>query len=80
MATELHRFLKVVNEEDEMLIDLLLPKSDEIRKIISNALEAESEEGRVIVASKKDLIFLKKGRGSKQDQADIERLEDEKDR
>ena len=77
MAIELHRFLKVVNEEDEMLIDILVPKSDEIRKIINNALEAESEEGKVLVANKKDLIFLKKGRGSKQDQADIERLENE---
>jgi hypothetical protein len=80
VAIELHRFLKVINEEDEMLIDILVPKSDEIRKIISNALEAESEEGKVIVANKKDLIFLKKGRGSKQDQADIEKLENEKDR
>jgi len=80
VAIELHRFLKVVNEEDEMLIDILVPKSDEIRKIISNALEAESEEGKVIVANKRDLIFLKKGRGSKQDQADIEKLENEKDR
>ncbi len=79
MAIELHRFLKVVNEEDEMMIDILVPKSDEIRKIINNSLEAESEEGRVIVANKKDLIFLKKSRFSKQDQADIERLENEKD-
>ena len=80
MAIELHRFLKVVNEEDEMLIDILVPKSDDIRNIISNAVEAESEEGKVIVANKRDLIFLKKGRGSKQDQADIEKLEHEKDR
>lgn len=79
VAIELHRFLKVVNEEDEMLIDILLAKSDEVRKIISNALEAESEEGKVLVANKKDLIFLKKKRGSKQDQADIEKLENEKD-
>ncbi|MEW6186631.1 MAG: nucleotidyl transferase AbiEii/AbiGii toxin family protein [Thermodesulfobacteriota bacterium] len=80
MAIELHRFLKDVNEEDEMLIDILVPKSDRIRKIITNALEAESEEGKVIVANKKDLIFLKDGRGSKQDQVDIEKLENEKDR
>ncbi len=80
VAIELHRFLKVVNDEDEMLIDILVPKNDEIRKIISNALEAESEEGRVIVANREDLIFLKRGRGSRQDQADIERLENEKDR
>ncbi|MBN1847988.1 MAG: hypothetical protein JW932_05330 [Deltaproteobacteria bacterium] len=68
-----------MGRKDEMLIDILVPKSDEIREIISNALEAESEEGKVIIADKKDLIFLKKGRSSKQDQADIEKLENEKD-
>jgi hypothetical protein len=38
---------------------------------------AESKEGRVRVADKKDLIRLKRARDSKQDQADIERLEND---
>ena len=79
MAIELHRFLKVVNEEDEMLIDILVAKDEEVRKIIQNAVEAESEEGRVMLANKKDLIWLKRTRDSKQDQADIEKLKDDKD-
>lgn len=79
VAIELHRFLKVVNEEDEMLIDILVAKDEEVREIILDAVEAESEEGRVIVANKKDLVWLKKTRDSKQDQADIERLKDDKD-
>ena len=33
-----------------------------------------------MVANKKDLIWLKRTRGSKQDQADIEKLENEKNR
>jgi hypothetical protein len=33
-----------------------------------------------MIADKKDLIWLKRTRDSKQDQADIERLEDDKDR
>lgn len=80
VAIELHRFLKTVNEEDEMLIDILVARDEEIGKIIQDAVEAASKEGRVMVARKKDLIWLKSRRDSKQDQADIERLEDDKNR
>ena len=83
VAIELHRFLKVVNEEneeDEMLIDILVAGNEEVRNIIRNAVEAESEDGKVMLANKRDLIWLKRRRDSKQDQADIEKLEDEKDR
>ncbi len=47
---------------------------------IFDAVEADSEEGKVMLANRKDLIWLKRTRGSKQDQADIERLEHEKNR
>lgn len=80
VAIELHRFLKVSGEEDEMIIDILVAKDDEVRSIIRNAVEAESEQGSVMVANKRDLIWLKKTRDSKQDQVDIETLEDEKNR
>ena len=81
VAIELHRFLKVVmNEEDEMLIDILVARNEEVRRIIRNAVEAESEEGKVMLANKRDLIWLKRARSSKQDQADIEKLEDDEDR
>lgn len=80
VAIELHRFLKIVAPEDEMMIDILIAKDEEVRRIIQNAVEAESEEGKVMLADKKDLILLKRSRDSKQDQADIERLEDDKDR
>jgi isocitrate/isopropylmalate dehydrogenase len=80
VAIELHPFLKAVNEEDEMLIDILVAKNEEVRRIVRNAVEAESEEGKVMLASKPDLIWLKRMRDSRQDQADIERLEDGKDR
>ena len=63
-----------------MMIDILIAKDEAVRKIIRNTVKAESEEGRVMVADKKDLIWLKRLRDSKQDQADIERLEDDKDR
>ena len=80
IAIELHRFLKVVSQEDEMMIDILVTNDEEVRKIIQNAVGADSEEGRVMVVNKKDLIWLKRTRDSKQDQADIEKLEDDKNR
>ena len=63
-----------------MLLDILVAKDEEVKSIIQNAIEAESEEGRVMVVNKGDLIWLKKTRDSKQDQADIERLENDKNR
>ena len=80
VAIELHRFLKVITPEDDMIIDILVAKDEEVSRIIKDAVEAESEEGRVMLANKKDLIWLKKTRNSKQDQADIEKLEDDKNR
>jgi hypothetical protein len=79
VAIDLHRFLKVADEGDEMLIDILVAQSEEVRSIIGNAAEAKSAEGRVMVANKRDLIWLKRTRDSRQDQADIEKLEDDKD-
>jgi len=76
---ELHRFLKVI-DEDEMNIDILIAEIEEVRRIIRDSVEAESEEGRIKIASRKDLIWLKRMRDSKQDQVDIEKLEDEKDK
>jgi hypothetical protein len=66
--------------EDEMMIDILVAKDEDVRRIIQDAVQAESEDGRVRLANKKDLVWLKRSRGSKQDQADIEKLEDEKNR
>ena len=75
----LHRFLKVL-DEDEMIINILIAEIKEVRRIIRDSVEAESEEGRIKIASRKDLIWLKRMRDSKQDRADIEKLEDEKDK
>lgn len=50
VAIELHRFLKIVIPEEEMLIDVLVAKDEEVTRIISNAVEAEScEIGRAHV-------------------------------
>lgn len=72
----LHRFVKIVNE-DHMMIDALVPTLEIGRKIINNVVIAESKDGKVKIASKEDLIWLKSLRNSKQDQADIERLQND---
>ena len=69
----MHRFMKIV-DADEMLIDVLVSGSDRHNEIIANAVEAESAEVKVKLAIKEDLIWLKRLRNSKQDQADIEGL------
>lgn len=75
VAIELHRFLKVAGVDDEMLINVLVAKSEEVRRIVRNAVGGESEEERVMIANRRDLIWLKRTRDSNQDQADIEKLE-----
>lgn len=73
----LHRFMKV-RDLDEMVVDILVAGDDRHEQIITNAIEAESEgTGTVRVANKRDLIWLKQNRNSKQDRADIERLQNE---
>ncbi len=71
------RFLKV-EQEDEMVMDVLVAGSPKYEAIIDHADIAESDAlGQVRVVNRKDLIWLKKTRGSKLDQADIESLEHE---
>jgi len=72
----LHRFFKVT-EHDHMIIDLLVAGDEKHLNIIRNACEAQGEHGNARVAIKSDIIWLKRNRNSLQDQADIERLENE---
>jgi hypothetical protein len=70
----LHRFLKIKNG-DEMIIDIMVAGTARHARIVENAIEAVSEDmGAVRVAAKRDLVWLKRSRNSKQDQADLERL------
>ena len=74
----MHRFMKV-DGEDSIIIDALVPSSTIAQRIIDNSVTAESKNGTVRLASRQDLIWLKSFRNSKQDQADIERLQYDKD-
>jgi hypothetical protein len=74
----LHRFFKA-EDDQQMLVDILIAGDEKHEQIIKNAKETESKgTGTVRVATIEDLIWLKQMRNSKQDQADIERLQNEK--
>lgn len=51
----------------------------DLSAIIENTVIAQGEHGIARVANKSDIIWLKRQRNSIQDQADIERLENEED-
>jgi hypothetical protein len=73
----LHRFFKAEGEE-QMIVDVLVAGDERHERIIRDALEIKSEgTGIVRIATREDLIWLKRQRNSTQDQADIERLLDE---
>ena len=72
-----HRFLKVAGE-DELPVGLIAAEAHHIG-VIHRALHAESHAGPVPVARKEDIIWMKRSRDSKQNQADIEALQNDKD-
>ena len=70
----LRRFLKVEGQ-DEIMIDVLLASDDEHLRIIEDAIPAESEIGPVPIATRRDIIWMKRSRNSDQDRVDIKELE-----
>ena len=75
----LYRFIKTV-AEDHLLLDILASKEGRYKKIIENSVSAESHEGIITIAGRDDLIWMKKLRNSDQDNVDIRKLENDKDR
>lgn len=69
----LRRFVKIY-EEDFVPVDILVGQTKRINKIVGNAVNQPWLKGKVPVATKDDIIWLKKGRGSDQDKVDIRRL------
>ena len=75
----LRRFMKVAGTR-HLFVDVMIGNDPEHRGIIQRALTADSSQAVVKVATKEDLIWLKRQRNSLQDQADIERLLNDEDR
>jgi hypothetical protein len=60
--------------EEFISVDILVGKKKQINAMVEKATEQPWSEGTVRVARKRDIISLKKGRGSDQDEVDIKRL------
>ncbi len=73
----LHRFFKPNTGDESMIIDLMVSGEARHQQIISNALMAEYNELHIPIATKPDLIWLKRFRNSPQDKVDIEKLSHE---
>ncbi|OIP91968.1 MAG: hypothetical protein AUK55_10235 [Syntrophobacteraceae bacterium CG2_30_61_12] len=71
----LHRFLKV-DGEDELMVDILVAADADHHRVIGNADLADSEVGPVPIATRIDLIRMKRSRNSAQDRVDISALEE----
>jgi hypothetical protein len=68
-----------MTEPCSLTIDLLVGNEERHKEIIKNAVVEETEYGLTCIASREDLIWMKRLRNSKQDIADIEALENDKD-
>jgi predicted nucleotidyltransferase len=74
----LHRLTKV-RGDDFLTVDLLVGNDERHREIVENAVTETTEFGKVRIATREDLIWMKRLRSSQQDLADIEQLENDKD-
>jgi hypothetical protein len=70
----LYRLTKFVGD-DFLTVDILVGYEDRYRKIIESALAEQTAFGVVKVATRDDLIWLKRLRNSQRDIADIQKLE-----
>jgi len=75
----LHRFARLA-AEGALTVDVLLANSAEHEEVIANAISAKSREDVVRVATKQDIIWMKRSRNSDQDKVDIRELQNDKDR
>lgn len=69
----LRRFVKAEGEEF-IPVDILVGQTKRIDAIVDNAVSHAWSKGKVKVATREDIIKLKKGRGSDQDKVDIRKL------
>jgi hypothetical protein len=70
---ELYRMIKTENEES-MIVDMLVGHLNKHQTIIENAQIEEFEAGKVRIAKKEDIVWLKQFGNSDQDQVDIKLL------
>lgn len=73
----LHRFLKIVGEDD-LMVDVLVGYEGKHAEMIEGALLEKTEQGDIRIARKEDIIWMKTLRDSDQDRVDIRKLQNDK--
>ena len=76
----MHRFIKPSEDEEFVVVDLLIGNLPEHQEMVNRVVLDDSYIGKVRLASREDLIVLKKLRNSEQDQVDIRNLSNEQNR
>ena len=68
----LNRFHKRLPKEDDlMLVDILIPTSAPMQRVVARALSIPFGSSSIRVVTARDLVMMKRRRGSITDQADI---------
>jgi hypothetical protein len=67
-------FKRLPREDDLMLVDLLIPKSARMKRVLQQAISIPFGKGSIRVVTASDLVVMKRLRGSAADKADIEFL------
>lgn len=75
----LHRFVKT-KHGDHLVADILVGEKAKFSRVFDNAVTSKWDKGKVSIASRKDLIWLKKFRNSNQDKTDISNLTENEER
>ena len=67
-------FMRLPKEEDLMVVDILIPDSARMKRVLKRALCVPFGKRSLSVVTAEDLVAMKRVRGSKADKADIEFL------
>jgi hypothetical protein len=71
----LKRFFKRLPREDDlMVVDLIVPRSARMRRVLIGAIRVPYRRSSLPVVTARDLVAMKRQRGSAADKADIEFL------
>lgn len=67
-------FKRLLKEDDLMLVDLLVPTAPPMQRVLARAVSIPFGKGSIRVVIARDLVMMKRLRGSTADKADIEFL------
>lgn len=67
-------FMRLPKEEDLMVVDILIPHTARMKRVLKGAIRVPFGKSSLPVVTARDLVVMKRLRGSKADKADIDFL------